>query len=164
MGAERRIAPKALDKFKAQIRDMTRRTLGSLALMLGADDRGTEAIPYRVARLLRLCQTPRVLTNLEAWIQRRVRAYIWRQWQNGLQPLHGTAPSWRTENSQQRSRPVHRRDSGECQDTRPFNRLCATPTSIQFGLPAFMWSPKLNLIEPPWYGPVCPVGVGGAVP
>ena len=31
-----------------------------------ADHRGTDAIPRRVARLLRLRQTPRVLTNLEA--------------------------------------------------------------------------------------------------
>jgi RNA-directed DNA polymerase len=29
------------------------------------------------------CQTPRVLTNLEAWIRRRLRLYLWRQWQNG---------------------------------------------------------------------------------
>ena len=29
-GSERRIAPKALDKFKGQIRDMTRRTRGSV--------------------------------------------------------------------------------------------------------------------------------------
>jgi RNA-directed DNA polymerase len=29
------------------------------------------------------CQTPRVLTNLEAWIRRRLRPYLWRQWQNG---------------------------------------------------------------------------------
>jgi hypothetical protein len=28
------------------------------------------------------CQTPRVLTNLEAWIRRRLRSYLWRQWQN----------------------------------------------------------------------------------
>jgi RNA-directed DNA polymerase len=24
-----------------------------------------------------------VLTNLEAWIRRRLRLYLWRQWQNG---------------------------------------------------------------------------------
>jgi len=24
-----------------------------------------------------------VLTNLEAWIRRRLRSYLWRQWQNG---------------------------------------------------------------------------------
>jgi RNA-directed DNA polymerase len=29
------------------------------------------------------CQTPRVLTNLEAWIRRRLRLYLWRQWRNG---------------------------------------------------------------------------------
>ena len=29
------------------------------------------------------CQTPRVLTNLEPWIRRRLRSYLWRQWQNG---------------------------------------------------------------------------------
>ena len=29
------------------------------------------------------CQTPRELTNLEAWIRRRLRSYLWRQWQNG---------------------------------------------------------------------------------
>jgi RNA-directed DNA polymerase len=26
---------------------------------------------------------PRVLTNLEAWIRRRLRTYLWRQWKNG---------------------------------------------------------------------------------
>jgi hypothetical protein len=36
-----------------------------------------------MARLLGFCQTPRVLTNLDAWIRRRLRSYLWRQWQNG---------------------------------------------------------------------------------
>ena len=36
-----------------------------------------------MARLLRLLPDPRVLTNLEAWIRRRLRSYLWRQWQNG---------------------------------------------------------------------------------
>ena len=39
------------------------------------------------------CQTPRVLTDLEAWIRRRLRLYLWRQWKNGLtirfQQRHG---------------------------------------------------------------------------
>ncbi|WP_352503573.1 group II intron maturase-specific domain-containing protein [Mesorhizobium sp. M0012] len=42
------------------------------------------------------CQTPRVLTNLEAWIRRRLRLYLWRQLGNGHKPLQGTAPSWRS--------------------------------------------------------------------
>ena len=31
----------------------------------------------------RFCQTPRVLSNLDAWIRRRLRMYLWRQWQHG---------------------------------------------------------------------------------
>src|SRR6266850_3109144 len=79
-GSERRIAPKALDKFKAQVRDMTRRTRGSSLLQLIEDLR-----PYLLGwrGYFGFCQTPRVLTNLEAWIRRRLRSYLWRQWQNG---------------------------------------------------------------------------------
>src|SRR5207249_3958833 len=79
-GSERRIAPKALDKFKTQIRDMTRRTRGiSLPQLI------EELRPYLIGwrGYFGFCQTPRVLTNLEAWIRRRLRSYLWRQWQNG---------------------------------------------------------------------------------
>ena len=66
-GSERRIAPKALDKFKAQIRDMTRRTRGISLQQLIEDLR-----PYLIGwrGYFGFCQTPRVLTNLEAWIRR----------------------------------------------------------------------------------------------
>jgi RNA-directed DNA polymerase len=79
-GSERRIASKALDKFKTQIRDMTRRTRGiSLPQIIA------ELKPYLIGwrGYFGFCQTPRVLTNLEAWIRRRLRLYLWRQWQNG---------------------------------------------------------------------------------
>ena len=79
-GSEQRIAPKALARFKAQIREMTRRTQGiSLPQMV------TDLAPYLLGwrGYFGFCQTSRVLTNLEAWIRRRVRAYLWRQWQNG---------------------------------------------------------------------------------
>ena len=79
-GSERRIAPKALAKFKALIRDMTRRTRGiSLAQLI------KELKPYLIGwrGYFGFCQTPRVLTNLEAWIRRRLRMYLWRQWGNG---------------------------------------------------------------------------------
>ena len=69
-GSERRIAPKALDKFKGQIRDMTRPTRGfSLQQLI------KELKPYIVGwrGYFGFCQTPRVLTNLEAWIRRRLR-------------------------------------------------------------------------------------------
>src|SRR3954465_11542771 len=73
-GSERRIAPNALNKFKAQIRDMTRRTRGiSLPQMV------KELAPYLLGwrGYFGFCQTPRVLTNLEAWIRRRLRLYLW---------------------------------------------------------------------------------------
>ena len=76
-GSERRIAPKALDKFKGRIRDITRRTRGfSLQQLI------KELKPYIVGwrGYFGFCQTPRVLTNLEAWIRRRLRLYLWRQW------------------------------------------------------------------------------------
>ncbi len=79
-GSERRIAPQALKKFKMQIRKLTSRTRGrSLAQLI------EEAAPYLIGwrGYFGFCQTPRVLTNLEAWIRRRLRSYLWRQWQNG---------------------------------------------------------------------------------
>ena len=79
-GSERRIAPKALDKFKTLIRGMTHRTRGiSLTQMI------KELKPYLIGwrGYFGFCQTPRVLTNLEAWIRRRLRSYLWRQWGNG---------------------------------------------------------------------------------
>ncbi|WP_206685410.1 group II intron reverse transcriptase/maturase [Bradyrhizobium uaiense] len=79
-GGERRIAPKALDVFKARIRDMTRRTRGVSLSRLVEDLR-----PYLIGwrGYFGFCQTPVVLTNLEAWIRRRLRMYLWRQWRNG---------------------------------------------------------------------------------
>src|SRR6266404_7613372 len=59
------------------------------------------------------------------------------------------------QSSMQRSPPVHRRGSGACPDTRRSNKRCATTTSTHSVCPDSL--PKLNLVEPPWYGPVCPV-------
>src|SRR5712671_2678026 len=72
-GSERRIAPKALDKFKTQVRDMTRRTRGISLQQLIED-----LMPYLIGwrGYFGFCQTPRVLTNLEAWIRRRLRSYL----------------------------------------------------------------------------------------
>src|SRR5262245_13909771 len=76
----RQIAAKALQKFKERIRELTCRTLGV-------------SIPQLIAPLARyligwggyfgFCQTPIVLRNLDAWIRRRLRMYIWRQWKIG---------------------------------------------------------------------------------
>jgi RNA-directed DNA polymerase len=76
----RHIATKALQKFKKRTRELTCRTLGV-------------SVPQLIAPLARhligwrgyfdFCQTPIVLRNLDAWIRRRLRMYIWRQWKNG---------------------------------------------------------------------------------
>ena len=55
---------------------MTRRTRGiSLPQMV------KDLAPYLIGwrGYFGFCQTPRVLTNLEAWIRRRLRAYLWRR-------------------------------------------------------------------------------------
>jgi RNA-directed DNA polymerase len=59
---------------------MTRRTRG-IALQQLIEDLTPYLIGWR--DYFGFCQTPRVLTNLEAWIRRRLRSYLWRQLQNG---------------------------------------------------------------------------------
>ena len=79
-GSERRIAPKALDRFKTRLRELTRRTLGvSLQKLI------EKLAPYLIGwrGYFGFCQTPRVLSNLDAWIRRRLRMFLWRQWMNG---------------------------------------------------------------------------------
>src|SRR5271167_4242146 len=159
-GGERRIAPKALDKFKERIREMTSRTRGlSLSQII------EELTPYLVgwSSYFGFCQTPRVLTNLEAWIRRRSRSYLWRQWGTGTTASKNCAVL-AYHSSEQRSPPVRRRASGACQDTRRSNRPSATTTSIHLVSPASMSRHTLNPIEPPWYVTRMPGGVGGAAP
>src|SRR6266478_8422739 len=61
------------------------------------------------------------------------------------------------QSSMQRSPPVHRRGSGACPDIRRSNKPCATTISTHSVSPDSMSLPQLNPVEPPWYGPVCPV-------
>ena len=139
---------------------MTRRTRGiSLSQLI------EELAPYLLGwrGYFGYCQTPRVLTNLEAWIRRRLRSYLWRQWQNGHNRFNELRRrAYRS--SMQRSPPVHRRGSGACPDTRRFNKHCATTASTRSVSPASMSLPKPNPIEPPWYATRMPGGVGGVAP
>jgi hypothetical protein len=61
------------------------------------------------------------------------------------------------QSSMQRLPPVRRRLSGACPDTRRSNKPCATTISTHSVCPDSLSLPKLNPVEPPWYGPVCPV-------
>src|SRR3979490_1945283 len=82
--SERRIAPKALDKFKDRIREITCRTRGFSLQQMIAD-----LTPYLIGwrGYFGFCQTPRVLTNLEAWIRRRLSSNLLRHWGNGSNRL-----------------------------------------------------------------------------
>jgi RNA-directed DNA polymerase len=79
-GSERRIAPKALERFKTRVRELTSRTRG-----VSVDQLIKPLARYLIGwrGYFGFCQTPRVLSNLDAWIRRRLRMYIWRQWKNG---------------------------------------------------------------------------------
>ena len=79
-GSERRIAPKALERFKTRVRELTRRTRGA-----SLPEVTENLTPYLLGwrGYFGFCETPRVLSNLDAWIRRRLRMYLWRQWQNG---------------------------------------------------------------------------------
>jgi len=79
-GSERRISAKALDKFKNRIRELTQRTRGASLSKL-VEPLARYLIGWR--GYFGFCQTPRVLSNLDAWIRRRLRMYLWRQWKNG---------------------------------------------------------------------------------
>jgi RNA-directed DNA polymerase len=81
-GAEprRRIAPQALARFKAKVRELTRRTRGrSLAQVI--KELSTYLIGWR--GYFGFCQTPSVLRTLDEWTRRRLRAIAWKQWKSG---------------------------------------------------------------------------------
>ena len=77
---KRRIAPKAVIRFKAKVREVTRRTRGV----------NVEKMAEELGRYLRgwigyfgQCQTPSVLQGLEEWTRHRLRSVIGKQWDRG---------------------------------------------------------------------------------
>ena len=78
--AKRRIAPKALARFKERIRELTQRTRGvSVDQMIGTLKRYLTG--WR--GYFGFCETPRVLRKLDEWIRRRLRCFFWKQWKRG---------------------------------------------------------------------------------
>ena len=76
----RRIAPKALQRFKLRVRELTRRTRGvSIARMVEE-----LSIYLRGWRgYFGFCQSPSVLQHLDSWLRRRLRSVVWKQWKRG---------------------------------------------------------------------------------
>ena len=78
--AKRRIAAKAIVRFKQKVRELTSRTRGI----------SMEQMAKELASYLRgwkgyfgFCETPSVLENLDQWTRRRLRSVIWKQWKRG---------------------------------------------------------------------------------
>jgi RNA-directed DNA polymerase len=74
---KRIIAPKALDRFKQRIREITRRAKGvSMKTTI------EELAPYMRGwrGYFGFCETPYVLLALTRWVRLRLRAAMWRQW------------------------------------------------------------------------------------
>jgi RNA-directed DNA polymerase len=77
---KRRIAPKAIGRFRERVRELTCRTRGV----------SSERMAEQLSRYLRgwigyfgKCETPSVLEDLERWFRRRLRSAIWKQWKRG---------------------------------------------------------------------------------
>ena len=73
----RRIAPKAIERFKDRIREITHRARGA----------SMETVWATLTAYLRgwrgyfgFCETPDVLAGLDGWVRRRLRCAYWRQW------------------------------------------------------------------------------------
>ncbi len=74
---KRRIAPKAIARFKQRVRELTRRTRGvSVATMV--EQLGRYLTGWR--GYFGFCQTPSVMQRLDRWLRRRLRSVVWKQW------------------------------------------------------------------------------------
>jgi RNA-directed DNA polymerase len=77
---KRRIATKAIARFKQRVRELTRRTRGvrieKMVAQLGRYLRGWRGY-------FGFCETPSVLRSLEQWLRRRLRSVVWKQWKRG---------------------------------------------------------------------------------
>jgi RNA-directed DNA polymerase len=74
---KRTIAPKALERFKGRVREITRR-----AKSVSIEATIAELAPYMRGwrGYFGFCETPVVLQYLTRWIRMRLRAALWRKW------------------------------------------------------------------------------------
>ena len=76
----RSIAPKSLVRFKARVREITRRTRGvtleKMVKDLNLFLRGWHGY-------FGFCQTASVFRDFDSWIRRRLRCVMWKQWKRG---------------------------------------------------------------------------------
>src|ERR1700690_1530359 len=71
------IAPKALDRFRQRIREITRRAKG-VTMKTAMEELAQYMRGWR--SYFGFCETPEVLIGLTRWVRLRLRAALWRQW------------------------------------------------------------------------------------
>src|SRR6266852_6083851 len=74
---KRKIAPKAIDRFKRRVREITRRAKG-----VSIETTMAELAPYMRGwhSYFGFCETPQELVTLTRWVRLRLRVALWRQW------------------------------------------------------------------------------------
>ena len=155
---KRTIAPKSLERFKQQIREITRRAKG-----VSIKTTMEELVPYMRGwrGYFGFCETPEVLVALTRWVRLRLRAALWRQWKTprrrraalvALGVSGGTAQYGR-----QRPWPLASRP-----EQSPLGGALQCPLQIARS-PIFGRSALAQLLEPPYTDPyVRWCGRGGA--
>ena len=76
-GTRRAIAPKALERFKDKIREITRQAKG-VSIETTVKRLATYMVGWR--GYFGFCETPEVLIGLTRWVRLRLRCALWRQW------------------------------------------------------------------------------------
>ena len=75
----RRVAPKSLERLRKRVRELTRRARSvRFRQLLTELSRGFQG--WRV--YYGYCETPSALRNMDGWIRRRLRVYLWHQWKH----------------------------------------------------------------------------------
>jgi RNA-directed DNA polymerase len=74
---KRVIAPKAVDRFKRRVREITRRAKG-VSMKTTIEELAPFMRGWR--GYFGFCETPEVLLSLTRWVRLRLRAAMWRQW------------------------------------------------------------------------------------
>jgi RNA-directed DNA polymerase len=103
------IAPKAVDRFKERIRELTRparsQSLGQILAKLAPYMRGWRGY-------FGFCETPEVLIQLTRWVRLRLRDALWRQWKTARRRRRmlvqlGVRGSWATLTASSHRGPWH---------------------------------------------------------
>jgi hypothetical protein len=145
-GAERRIAPKALDKFKVKIRDLTSRPAGEAWSRLSKTSHRilSAGADTSVSVRRRLCS--------RSWKHGYAGDYARISGGSGETAITASrnCAAVASRSSMRRSRPARRQGVGACPHIPRSRTPCATMSSMNSACPEFMSPQKLSPVEPPW--------------